>query len=522
MAMRPIKMRAALPVKFILSISMLIALTSVTLGWFFIRHDVELITLALVDRGKSLVRNLVYNLGYELQYATEQRLKELIEGVIKQEDVLYVVIQDERGQIRAQAKADQLKEIPPVTVKRSAVHGVRWTDGSTDVYIVKWAGEQIYEMGQPVKTRIERGREEIGLSLGGTEQTIGWASIGMSLSLKRVNETIVGVQRTIALLTLVVIVLGIIVTAFLVKVIVRPIKQLATATKRIAEGELGFTVEVVSKDEIGDLATSFNRMAAALRERESDNARLFLELNETNRRLEEASRQKSEFVSDVSHELRTPLTSIKGFVDFLLEGIAGELSQQQKAFLARVQGNADRLVRLINDLLDLARIEAGRVDFHPVRLSMVDVATEVIEALRPLAVEKGVDLGIRVPETDGLVQADRDKLYRVLLNLTDNAVKFTPPGGSVRVRVEVQPDGEVLTMVQDTGEGIPPEELGRVFDEFYQASPSPPHTRGSGLGLTIAKRLVELHGGKMWVRSQLGKGSEFGFTLPVAVPEAGE
>jgi signal transduction histidine kinase len=245
------------------------------------------------------------------------------------------------------------------------------------------------------------------------------------------------------------------------------------------------------------------------------------ELQASNARLQELDRLKSEFVSDVSHELRTPLTSIKGYIDYLLEGIAGELSQPQKDFLMPVKGNIDRLVRLINDLLDLARIEAGQVDLHPVKLSVPEVATEVIEMLRPLALERGIDLGVSAPKADGFVRADRDKLYQVLLNLTHNAVKFTPPEGEVRVRVEVQPDGEVLTVVQDTGEGVPPEELERIFDKFRQVSPSPAHTRGSGLGLTIAKKLVELHGGKMWVSSQLGKGSAFGFTLPAAEPEAG-
>jgi signal transduction histidine kinase len=245
------------------------------------------------------------------------------------------------------------------------------------------------------------------------------------------------------------------------------------------------------------------------------------ELQDANARLQELDCLKSEFVSDVSHELRTPLTSIKGYIDYLLEGIVGELSPPQKDFLVPVKRNIDRLVRLINDLLDLARIEAGQVDLHPVRLSVPEVATEVIEMLRPLAVEKGIDLGVSAPQTDGVVRADRDRLYQVLLNLTHNAVKFTPPGGEVRVQVAVQPEGEVLTVVQDTGEGILPEELERVFDKFHQVSPSPAHMRGSGLGLTITKMLVELQGGRVWVRSQLGRGSEFGFTLPAAEPEAG-
>jgi signal transduction histidine kinase len=151
-----------------------------------------------------------------------------------------------------------------------------------------------------------------------------------------------------------------------------------------------------------------------------------------------------------------------------------------------------------------------------VKLAMVEVTTEVIDVLRPLASEKGVDLSTDMSEPDGFVRADRDKVYQVLLNLTHNAVKFTPPGGSVRVQVERQPHGEVLTVVQDTGEGIPSEELARIFDKFHQVSESPTPTKGSGLGLAIAKKLIELHGGEIWVRSELGKGSAFGFTLPAA------
>src|SRR5262249_25426183 len=136
-----------------------------------------------------------------------------------------------------------------------------------------------------------------------------------------------------------------------------------------------------------------------------------------------------------------------------------------------------------------------------------------------LAVEKGVELGFVEPETAGVVRADRDKVEQVLMNLTHNAIKFTQPGGEVHVRVVVQPGGKVITVVQDTGEGIPPEELERIFDKFHQVSAAPGQPRGSGLGLTIAKKLVELQEGTMWVKSELGQGSEFGFTLPAAEQE---
>ena len=156
---------------------------------------------------------------------------------------------------------------------------------------------------------------------------------------------------------------------------------------------------------------------------------------------------------------------------------------------------------------------------YPERLSVCEIAAEVLETLRPLAVEKGVELNIAEAEAGDLVRADRDRLYQVLLNLAHNAVKFTPPGGRVCVRVEAQPAGEVCTMVQDTGEGIPAEDLERIFTMFHQARPASTSPGGSGLGLTIAKKLVELQGGRMWVTSEPGQGSIFGFALPAA--EAG-
>jgi signal transduction histidine kinase/DNA-binding response OmpR family regulator len=517
------KARALLPVKFILAISVLIVLTSVTLGWFFIRHDVELITAALVDRGKSLVRNLAYNLEYELQYATEQRLHELIEGVIKQEDVLYVVIRGQNDQIRAQAKAGQLREIPPATVSRSALEREKWADASTRVYLVSWGGEQIYEIVQPVKTRVRREREEIGLTFGGREQTIGWAAVGMSLSLKRVEETIVGVQWTIALLTSAVIVLGIVVTALLVKVIVRPIKQLVGATKRIAEGELGFKVAVATRDEIGDLAVSFNRMAESLRGREMDNARLFEQLAETNRRLEAASRHKSQFLANMSHELRTPLNAIIGFSEILLDESVGEVTRDERnEFLGNILNSGRHLLRLINDILDLSKIEAGRMDLHREEFSVTDVIDGVLNTIRPFAAKKQIGVEVAADATFTTLVADPAKVKQILYNLLSNAIKFTPDGGRVGLKVS-RNGGEARFAVWDTGIGIRPEDVERIFEEFQQLeAPLAKQYEGTGLGLALARKFVELHGGKIWVESTPGKGSTFVFTMPLREAPAAE
>lgn len=257
-------------------------------------------------------------------------------------------------------------------------------------------------------------------------------------------------------------------------------------------------------------------------------------LEASHRRLRELDRTKSDFLLNVSHELRTPLTAIKGSVDNMLDGITGPLSEPQRRYLLRVQANADQLVRLINDLLDLARIEEGQVYVTPALFSISGLVNGVLEALRPMAAEK--ELRLQLTETDGplITYADRDKISQVLMNLIGNAIKFTPNGGTIRVSASPggresgdgkpvhpapssrHPDDDLVEIaVADTGEGIPGDELPRIFDKFYQVQLGMnAKAKGTGLGLSIAKGLVELQGGCLWVKSEVGRGSTFTFTLP--------
>ncbi len=260
-------------------------------------------------------------------------------------------------------------------------------------------------------------------------------------------------------------------------------------------------------------------------------------LEEANERLQALDQLKSEFVSNVSHELRTPLTAIRMSVDNLADGVAGEMSPTVQRYLTRVRDNTDRLVRLITDLLDLSRIEAGRVELRPAAVRVDELIREVLDGLHALALGNEVELAAPPGDQPALAYADRDKLAQVLINLTENAIKFTPPGGRVTVTTRKlggeearkllsvqasQPSsilaGELLEIVvADTGEGIPPGELEAIFDKFHQIRrEGKPKARGTGLGLTIAKSLVELHGGTIRVRSELGMGSQFLFTIPAA------
>jgi PAS domain S-box-containing protein len=242
------------------------------------------------------------------------------------------------------------------------------------------------------------------------------------------------------------------------------------------------------------------------------------EKNRYERRLKELDRMKSDFVSSVSHELRTPLTAIKGSVDNMADGILGPVTEKQAKYLARINTNADRLARLIGDLLDLSKIEAGKIELKPAVVDVNSIINEVADSLRGLAADKLIRI-----ESDGVepvqVWADRDKVVQILINLIGNAVKFTPSHGRVVVAAHEHEDGWVKIAVEDNGPGIPDEESGRIFDKFYQAQQANKvSVKGTGLGLAISKSLVELHGGRIGYQRGTDGGSVFSFTLPARSP----
>ncbi len=243
-----------------------------------------------------------------------------------------------------------------------------------------------------------------------------------------------------------------------------------------------------------------------------------VDLQSANERLKELDRLKSAFVSIVSHELRTPMTSIKGLVENMIDGLTGTLTERQNFYLGRVKHNIERLTRMINDLLDLSRIEAGKMDLQISPVHVGSLAREVIELLQPLAQERHLTLKAEIIDPLPLVQGDRDKLIQILTNLTTNAIKFTESSGSVLLRVYQEENGWVNTCIQDTGCGIPLDEQQTIFERFYRGKTADIKNRGAGLGLAITKSLVELHGGRIWVNSALGEGSRFSISLPPQPP----
>src|SRR5918999_6308917 len=249
-----------------------------------------------------------------------------------------------------------------------------------------------------------------------------------------------------------------------------------------------------------------------------ENAELFEELERKGRELEAASRHKSEFLANMSHELRTPLNAVLGYAELIQDGIYGEVPAKMADVLDRIQQNGRHLLGLINDVLDLSKIEAGQLTLSPVHYSMRELVLDVVSATEALAAEKKLALEVDVPADLPRGRGDERRLTQVLMNLVSNAIKFTE-AGSVSIRASVS-DGGFVVAVTDTGVGIAPEDRERIFEEFQQVDTSSTRKKGgTGLGLAIARRIVELHGGRIWVDSAPGRGSTFCFTLPIGPQE---
>jgi signal transduction histidine kinase len=262
----------------------------------------------------------------------------------------------------------------------------------------------------------------------------------------------------------------------------------------VAEGRFDQRAEIAARDEFRDIADSVNAMSL---------------------RLGELDELKSEFLSSVSHELRTPIASVKQAAALLDEGVVGDLTEDQREMVGIVISNSRRLGTLINDLLDTARLEAGRVDLNVAPVDMPDLIREVAGTLAPLAQEKFIVVSMNASDDTPIALADRHRLEQVLVNLLSNAIKFTPEEGRIDISCGLEPDGMIRCSVSDTGIGMPEDELPYVFDKFHQVRAARTNKqKGTGLGLTIVKYLVEAHGGEVSVVSKVDEGTTFAFTVP--------
>jgi two-component system OmpR family sensor kinase/two-component system sensor histidine kinase BaeS len=335
-----------------------------------------------------------------------------------------------------------------------------------------------------------------GVPISVTGQTVGTVLVGSMIEpvlnpadedfLRSVNLSIFITAATVGVLALI---LG----SLLFRQITSPLRALSQSAEAIAAGDLSRRVAVRSGDEIGRVAHSFNQMAESLAH---------------------ADAQRRNLIADIAHELRTPLTVVQGNLEALMDGVY-DLTPEN---VAAVHRQTLVLSRLVADLRDVALAEAGQLRLERKPVSLSAMIAQVSESLEAQAREKGVTLRTEARETLPPVEADEQRIAQVLFNLMSNALRHTPRGGTITTSAELR-DGRVLVSVRDTGTGIAPEDLPHVFERFYRADRSRARaTGGSGLGLTIAKQIVEAHGGQIWAQSWLGAGSTFAFSLPLSGP----
>ena len=282
--------------------------------------------------------------------------------------------------------------------------------------------------------------------------------------------------------------------------VIGPIQSIDTRLAAIASGDFSGHVNVTNRDELGALAANVNRMNDELQ-------RLY-------KALETTSQHKSDFLANMSHELRTPLNAIIGFSQVLREGMVGEVSKKQVEYLDDILSSGNHLLALINDVLDLSKVEAGQVELQIAPFSLQDSLERGVSMIREQATTEGVQVTLHRNGGVDVISGDERRIRQVIFNLLSNAVKFTPEGGQVDVGAK-RVNGEMRVSVADSGPGIAAEDLNRIFEEFQQTEAGAQQREGTGLGLALSKRFVEMHGGRIWCESEVGKGSTFEFTLPL-------
>lgn len=286
---------------------------------------------------------------------------------------------------------------------------------------------------------------------------------------------------------------GIVLSVWITRSITLPLSRMKKKTREIAEGIFEADLDLAAPPEIETLAVAFNTMCMKLRE---------------------VDRMKSDFYSLMSHELRTPLTSIREGTNLFLEGLVGEVTDKQRELLVVIAEESSRLIDLASSLLDLSKLEAGVLAFNFSCAGLSPLIAQSVREVTPLAMAKNIGIESDIADIPP-ASMDSERMLQVLRNLIGNALKFTPPGGMVRIAAR-STEGEITLSVTDTGPGIPPEETGIVFDKFRQAiAARSPTFQGTGLGLAIVRHIVEAHGGRVWVESEVGRGSTFTFALPV-------
>jgi signal transduction histidine kinase len=513
--------RASFATRVALATSMLIVVTCVAQSAMLVHRDLQQVGRFLAEQGRTLSESLARDAELTMMSGDRAGLRELVDRLLSRADVVYCRILDEAG--HTLIEGGRVPVVPPAL--GDPTMGPLPIDG-------------LWEFQTPVRMLDTRPqREEI--QLFDTESAppkpeprgklIGTVAIGISLDplteLRR--QTLVAAT----LLTLIVTVVAIASAVLIAKVITRPLKALAAAADDLASGNMSVRVATSTDDEIGALAVSFNAMADSMargrtalqaysHSLEEKVAARTRHLEALNRRLEDASRLKSEFLATVSHELRTPLNVILGYVEMLADGATGSVTPAQRELLGAIERYSKLQIGLITNVLDFSRLSSGRISFHVERFALAPLLEE-IRALAGSRLTEQVTLTVAVDPDVPELETDRVKLQEIIRNLVDNAIKFTDRGIVVVAGRGDATRQRIVIDVSDTGRGMAADDLADVFEPFRQVGDQQiRHTAGVGLGLSIVKQLVEALGGTVSVASTLGVGSCFRVEIPPVLAEA--
>ena len=392
--------------------------------------------------------------------------------------VMYAVVTDPQGKVLAHTDVSLLGTVGNDTIAIEARSSNKLV---TQSYIDK-EKQKVIDVALPILINQDKaGVARIGFSQDSLHEIV--------------EETLRETRRRIFGVAVVMLIIGFIGAIILAQMMTKPIKQMAKGAKLIGQGKLDAKIVVKSKDELESLARDLNKMSGQLKE---------------------IDQMKSDFLASVTHELKSPLTSLIMYIDLFLTGATGKLNEKAKKFLRIMERNSNRLSRFIDDLLDMAKIERGKMEVRKESLGIFPIVSETVELMKPQADEKNIEIAMNIPNNLPLVLIDGDRTRQVITNLLSNSIKFTPEKG--KISIKIRDDKKYLEVsLSDTGIGIPAEQISKIFDKFEQVREIRERVkgpRGTGLGLAIVKSLVEAQGGKIWVESEVDKGSTFYFTLP--------
>ena len=505
-------------------------------GTIYYNRQVKYIHAEQTTRGRTLISNLAGQSELGVYAEESSFLTPAARRAFLEEDVSFVTIYNRRGQelihlVKPGIQADAAlpKELLEKLLRNASG---RPTATPTPDYI---------DLMAPIITSAQDA--EGGLFGNTSDRSIPIGITRIGLSRQPAREKLNDVLNWAIYLSLISLAMGLVLASFLARRISQPILSLVKGAEEIRRGQYGYQLDLERNDELGLLADSFNRMSDRLRvtvdslahlnrnletevDRRTDALTTLagqleqqnLELQQQRDQLEEGNRLKSEFLANVSHELRTPLNAVLGYTELLDDGVYGPVSEKQHQTLKSVAENAANLLQLINEILDLSKVEAGKMTIRWSEVNIPEIVKDIVTSCEPLVRNKSFDVRFKCEEGLSLITTDSVKIRQILINLLSNAIKFTNEGG-VYVTARPSDDGGAEIEVRDTGIGIAEENLQFIFSEFRQLDGSSTRKQGgTGLGLAISKKLALLIGGEIHVESEPGQGSRFTLHLPKSRP----